>query len=229
MLLILARVILKISYLFPLGDEARAYVKTFLESVFIDQYQIRKYVKKGHVVADVGSFWGVFAWYASLRGAVVYAFEPSSENFKKASTLLQKRERESYLYQKAVGERRKTVTLRLHEVPAANTLADSGRDIAAVGSEMVEVVPLDEILETIHFLKIDAEGYERNVLEGARGLIQKCKPVVAMSAYHKEDDKKVLPEFLKSIEPTYECRLNKKMEEVLVCVPAAYGKKQDSV
>lgn len=223
MLMLLARIILKLSYWLPLSAEHRAYVKTFLESVLTDQYELRKHLKKGDVVVDAGAFWGVFAWYASVRGGKVYAFEPSSTNFMKAKALLKKR-KGVFLYQKAVGEKKKTAILRLYDkVPAANSLEDSGREIPVAGKEVVDVVSLDEELERLDFLKIDTEGYERNVLDGARGLIKKFRPVIAMSAYHNEGDKEELPRFLKSIEPSYECKLNRKLEEVLICTARDRG------
>jgi len=66
------------------------------------------------------------------------------------------------------------------------------------------------------FLKIDTEGYEAEILKGAAGTIKKYKPVLALSAYHKPNDKKELPELVNSIAP-YDCELLG--GEDLICKP----------
>jgi hypothetical protein len=47
-----------------------------------------------------------------------------------------------------------------------------------------------------------SEGYEANILRGARETIMAHKPVVAMSAYHHPHDKDELPEIMMEIDPT---------------------------
>ena len=56
------------------------------------------------------------------------------------------------------------------------------------GNLDVEVKTLDSFnLEDIDYIKIDAEGYEIEVVEGAKKLIEKCKPYI-----HVEAKKKVM-------------------------------------
>jgi hypothetical protein len=64
---------------------------------------------------------------------------------------------------------------------------------------------------------MDVEGYEENVLLGARETIRKWKPVLSFSAYHKPTDKTRLPEVVKSIRSDYDIRLNKHFEEDFYC------------
>lgn len=62
--------------------------------------------------------------------------------------------------------------------------------IAGGGGASIEVVPLDELLadEPVTTIKVDVEGYERPVLEGARATIGRCRPKLALSAYHRVED-----------------------------------------
>jgi hypothetical protein len=46
-------------------------------------------------------------------------------------------------------------------------------------------------VERVDFIKIDAEGSERETLKGAKETIKKFKPRMAIAAYHLPDDKKI--------------------------------------
>jgi FkbM family methyltransferase len=54
------------------------------------------------------------------------------------------------------------------------------------GSVVVQVVSLDEALPTFRpdFLKMDIEGAEPRALDGARGMIARSRPRLAVSTYH---------------------------------------------
>lgn len=57
------------------------------------------------------------------------------------------------------------------------------------------------------FIKLDIEGYELPALRGAIETIRKNKPVLAVSAYHKQDDLWELPLEINAMQPGYEFRL----------------------
>ena len=61
--------------------------------------------------------------------------------------------------------------------------------------QAVRVVALDDVLkgENITFLKIDIEGAEYEALAGAENLIKRCKPKIAIAAYHRRKDIWELP------------------------------------
>lgn len=54
----------------------------------------------------------------------------------------------------------------------------------------VQVVPLDTVLngEPVSFIKIDVEGFEGQVLEGARATIVRCKPILLVETDHPLSD-----------------------------------------
>ena len=52
----------------------------------------------------------------------------------------------------------------------------------------INAVKLDDVLEDVTFMKIDVEGFEADVLEGASRLIQKCKPTMIVDTYHHAND-----------------------------------------
>jgi len=63
---------------------------------------------------------------------------------------------------------------------AANNHNSGGASLASSGEGIsVPVVPLDELVEDVprvRLLKVDVEGMEREVLQGASGLVDRCRP-----------------------------------------------------
>lgn len=101
-----------------------------------------------------------------------------------------------------------------------------GESRVGVGGEMTaEVAPLDEILSghTVTSIKVDVEGYESEVLLGARGVIATDMPKIALSVYHKIPDLWTLPVWLKRERPGYRYFLRHHTPEVydtvLYCLP----------
>lgn len=64
------------------------------------------------------------------------------------------------------------------------------KERTAYSSQKVESTRLDDLLadEKCTFLKIDIEGFELEMLQGAKEFIVRNTPVVAIAAYHHEDD-----------------------------------------
>ena len=68
----------------------------------------------------------------------------------------------------------------------------------------VEVTTVDEqVKEKISFMKIDIEGAELRALHGAEKQIQKNKPKLAVSVYHKPEDFLNVWKYLKNLVPEY--------------------------
>lgn len=78
--------------------------------------------------------------------------------------------------------------------------------------ELIEIATLDKIVEeeklnNIEFIKIDVEGFEFDVLKGAKNTITKHKPVLCIEYIKKiTDDQfnaRILIEFLRNLNPEY--------------------------
>ena len=84
----------------------------------------------------------------------------------------------------------------------------------------VRVTTIDDQMHSrgrVDFIKIDAEGFEENILLGAARTMKKYKPILSFSAYHKPGDKEELPALVISIRPDYSCRLMNRSEEDIYC------------
>ena len=80
----------------------------------------------------------------------------------------------------------------------------SSSKLSDTGSITIDVNKLDAIISSpITFIKMDVEGGERKVIQGARDLITKFHPRLAISVYHRADDFWKIPELIFSIRKDY--------------------------
>lgn len=81
----------------------------------------------------------------------------------------------------------------------------------------------DNLYKTIGFIKMDIEGAEREAIIGAKETILRDKPILAICAYHLQDDLLVLPQLIKSIYPNYKLYLRHYMlssgDTILYAIP----------
>jgi FkbM family methyltransferase len=53
---------------------------------------------------------------------------------------------------------------------------------------IIKQVKLDDVLDNASLIKMDVEGYETKVIEGANKIIKHCKPTLAITCYHYPQD-----------------------------------------
>lgn len=59
-------------------------------------------------------------------------------------------------------------------------------------------------LPRVDYIKLDIEGAELDMLHGAAKTITRCKPKMAVSAYHKPEDLWTLATYIKALRSDYE-------------------------
>lgn len=77
------------------------------------------------------------------------------------------------------------------------------------GNLMAKFIDLDtyaarNALPSVDYIKLDIEGAELDMLHGAAKTITRCKPKMAVSAYHKPEDLWTLATYIKSLRADYE-------------------------
>lgn len=138
------------------------------------------FLRPGDTFVDVGANVGVYSLLAcSVPGVGVAAFEPSSATFEKAleNIRLNALEDRVNLVRKAVGSAEKDALVTTGRA-SMNSLVESG---SGTETEAVEVTTLDAALrgrEAVTLVKIDVEGWEAEVLEGAADLLRTQKPAL---------------------------------------------------
>ena len=146
---------------------------------------LRELVKytKNKVVFDVGAYIGTHTIYISKFGdpETVYAFEPDPKNFGLLKKNIEANSLDSVVpINKGVWEFDGTVNFKIADA--------SNRGISKVdyaGDTTIQVVSLDKFCSDgkCDCIKIDIEGNELKVLEGARKIIIDNRPVLAIEVH----------------------------------------------
>lgn len=74
------------------------------------------------------------------------------------------------------------------------------------GQECIDVTTIDETIDKddrVTFIKMDVEGSELESLKGAKQVICRDKPKLAICIYHKPEDMTEIPLYIKSLVPEY--------------------------
>ncbi|ABF41846.1 Methyltransferase FkbM [Candidatus Koribacter versatilis Ellin345] len=154
------------------------------------------------------------------RISSAWLFEPDPANCDKlmarVATLPDEVRPRIRCYNAATGE----TNVRVRMMTGAGVASSVG-----AGDLEVECVTLDSVLgdAPVSYLKLDVEGFELPTLRGAAQSIRRNKPILAMSAYHRQDDIWVLPLYIHELDPEYKLYLRPHLLEgwdlVLYAVP----------
>ena len=84
-----------------------------------------------------------------------------------------------------------------------------GSHVGSAGDTTIAIESLDmmNIPEKITFIKMDIEGSELEALKGAKNIIKKDQPKLAICVYHKPEDIIDIPLYIKSLVPEYQLYL----------------------
>jgi FkbM family methyltransferase len=218
----------------PPTGTARAwedFLVLYYQVVIQDQYESKLLLKPDSVVIDGGANIGLFSVVASQYApkGKVYSFEPAKLTF----TALSRNTKDCTNVEavnSGLGDKACKAEMMVHQGwPSGSTLSDSG--MAVIGAEKGDLVPEQVSVTTIDaftqerglkkldFVKVDAEGYEKQILRGAAGAIRRFRPVLAVSAYHFPNDKQDIVQIVKGIYPGYSHRLSSAAEEDLFFLP----------
>lgn len=148
--------------------------------------------KPGMTCIDVGANIGIFtlqmAHHVGTTGRV-FAFEPVPDFFERLSQHVAINGFEKIVHVEKLAA---SDTATVGTIYASSATASCTRE-AGQGQHAVEFqsVRLDDFLagQQVDFLKIDTDGYELNVLHGAKEMIGRCRPVMLIEAeVNKADD-----------------------------------------
>jgi FkbM family methyltransferase len=143
------------------------------------------YIEKGRLTIDVGGNSGYQTYFHSTYNDVV-TYEPVPELFEVLQSNLSD-VKNATLINKAVTDSNKDVVLHVD----INRLSMTSQ-MPLVESEAITVpgVALDnEGHENVGFIKVDVEGYELDVLDGAVNLIDRDRPTMMVEVYQPWCDK----------------------------------------
>ncbi|NIJ13375.1 FkbM family methyltransferase [Saccharomonospora amisosensis] len=161
-----------------LGDNARMWVDLHFTSAasvvyanppdWNEMQAWKKWLRPGDLFVDVGANVGVYSLWAAQLGAKVYSLEPSPEAFDKLEENVALNDFAVKPMQYALADRPGKMLISKGQGTVNHLLRDPN-----AGGEEVLVDTLDNVLgdQRAAGVKIDVEGAERLVLEGAQNAL----------------------------------------------------------
>ncbi len=143
---------------------------------WLEQYH--KYIPEGGVVVDVGACLGdmtaTFSEMVGLAGRV-YAFEPNPPVLDCLLFNMSKYKNVS-IYGNALGSSQTKASFIIdhHNIGASRLVVDGDGPIYLTTMDSI----FDEHLDQLDFMKIDAEGCEPYILDGAQETLKRFRPVM---------------------------------------------------
>jgi FkbM family methyltransferase len=136
-----------------------------------------------------------------FKSSAVTAFEPDPENLEKLHKRVAHLELPLWVLPLGVSNRSGLVSF-------AASLGGAS-SLTLEGNTTIALARLDDVMPTqnIDFLKIDIEGADLDVLEGAAKIITRSQPVIAIAAYHTPEHLFEVPERLHALLPKHQLLL----------------------
>lgn len=194
------------------GDRGEILYHAFWDKMFSEEIQkVNNFIKPGDTVIDVGGNLGFFVLILNeLVGNTgnIYTFEPSKRlKAKLESTVLKNNLQNVTIVNFALGESEATTTLHFNPKQTGLTSIVTDFETGSL-SEEIQITTLDKYSENISgrvsFIKIDTEGFEPQVLNGARKLISRDTPTIyiELGGYYQNSSAQAL-KILKEL--NYDC------------------------
>lgn len=177
------------------------------------------YQRVDEVFVDCGAYVGdVLEQYLFQRCGTfkkIFAFEPGNKQRKAMEKRVERLKEEWALENEkieilpyAIGESEKEYTIQLNPILSSSSLISENKGGCI---EIVRSISLDDYFkdkeEKPTFIKVDIEGYELEMLKGARQLIKSYHPMLAISVYHRPEDIWVLYDYISSLTSEYQYEL----------------------
>lgn len=146
-----------------------------------------------------------------------YLFEPDAENFAALQKNLRDKDIPMHCLPLALSDG--------YHMLSFNAGNGEAGTISVNGTVHIAAMALDDLLrgQSTDFIKLDVEGGEIAALNGAADLIQRSRPVLAISFYHRPQDLWEIPQLLRDLCPDYQFFLRQhyfnSFDSVLYAVP----------
>ncbi|WP_312352957.1 FkbM family methyltransferase [Aminipila sp.] len=179
-------VISRLSNTYGLYEEIYSEIQYFPENIIN--------FAEDEILLDVGAYNGdtikLFIDKTSGKYEKIIAVEPNS-NMNKSLNLLRKRNHNIEIINKGAYKEEKKLIFNQKDNQSASAFSYEQSE-NGVGVDKLD----NMIKDKISLIKMDIEGFELEALEGARGIIKKYRPKLAICIYHKYDDIVNIPEFI---------------------------------
>jgi len=166
------------------GEGNQAHYYTYLQD-YEEMLFLLHYLNDDDRFIDIGSNVGAYAILASTNiGCQTLAFEPSIHNYKllNSNVQLNNVQDKIKLYNYALGDKNEDKTIGFK---GAMTYITNNKKL---NLQKTVIKKLDNITDYAHLIKLDVEGYEENVLKGAKEVLKNPKTIaliIELAGYNR--------------------------------------------
>ena len=136
---------------------------------------------------DIGAHCGTWTTVMAKHFQHVYAFEPNRQVFRNLSANLALKNLTNVTeHMVGIGEKEEQLIYKFRSPDGGgNGFADLGkRDECEMDTCILPVKTLDSFnLQNVKLIKVDVEGFELQVLKGARETIRRCQPALVLEVW----------------------------------------------
>lgn len=175
--------------------------KYSLEDIYFIQSLIE--LTNEEVFVDAGAFDGdtvkSFLKHVQQYKRII-AFEPDKQNYDKMKKVFSDFDKQIILRNTGAWSENTVLSFKAEGSEISKVMEDGDTNSDTV---IVEAIDTIEECTDATYIKMDIEGAEMRALTGARQIIMKNHPKLAISIYHKDEDMIKIPLFLHSLCPEY--------------------------
>lgn len=162
---------------------------------------------EGDVVFDCGANIGLFSAVAMQKSCKVLAFEPMPKAVEYLEELKEKYPAQLEICPYALSDKIGKAAFHVQNFDLLGASLFENNNVIDE-DYIVDVMTIDDYvkrkkIKKVDYIKADIEGSERDMLLGAKETIQKYSPKLSICTYHLPDDKEVLENIIREINPNY--------------------------
>lgn len=149
---------------------------SFLQSLYVDNAFLKKYITRDGVVVDIGANVGQFNFFCKnyLKARKIYSFEPVKQTYK-----ILTRNVEKNIYNYAITNKSSLhIYIPNTSLAASNFQASKNDQIEKVKCKKIDDIEEIQNESHIDLFKIDTEGSEYDVIQASRDIIKKSKYIL---------------------------------------------------
>lgn len=181
-------------------DQMAEYLK-LVHLQYFDLPQLKERKERKEIFVDGGAYDGTSSiefinWCADIQENLIYVWEPDALCREVSSAKLEAAGAEYVMIPKGLWDKT--------EILQFDMRGNSCSSVSDEGTVTIEADSIDNVIkEPVTFIKMDIEGSEYQALLGAKRMIARYKPRLAISVYHKPEDLWELPYLIYELNPTY--------------------------
>lgn len=158
-------------------------------------------IQAGWTVIDAGASEGFFTHFALSRKARVIAFEPVSVLAESLKRTFQNQK--VTVVRALLGNTNQQSSIKVNSEMLSASSKGEGEECPMV---TLDTWVKTNNLDKIDFIKMDIEGGELEAIPGAKEVIRRDKPKMAIAVYHDYENAKILKKILLSFRPDYQIK-----------------------